>query len=86
MLMLFSIRAGNYSDFLMTLGLILAIGLYGAILGAMIGSVVGLFNKYARKGTFWPGLKNGFVIGYVAVLALWYLGCWVILDSICLAQ
>lgn len=62
-------------------------GLIGAVFGSMLGGIVGLIGKLFKKNIFVPGLKYGAALGFIGILIIWFLGCWIMADgNICLPQ
>jgi len=61
-------------------------GLIGAVIGGVLGGITGLIGKLFKKNTFMPGLKYGAAIGFMGLLVLWYIGCWMNGSALCLVQ
>jgi len=60
-------------------------GFIGAVFGGVLGGIVGLIGKLFKKNIFIPGLKYGAVLGFMGMLIVWFLGCW-INGTVCLPQ
>ena len=62
------------------------VGLIGAAIGSVLGGIIGLIGKLFKLDAFIPALKYGAAIGYLSLLAFWFLICWMNGSSVCLAQ
>ena len=62
-------------------------GLIGAVFGGVLGGIVGLIAKLFKKKIFILGLKYGAVFGFIGILIIWFVGCWIMADGYtCLPQ
>jgi len=62
------------------------IGLIGAIIGAVLGGIIGLIGKLSKKNIFILGMKYGAAIGFMLLIAFWYLRCLRHGTAVCLPQ
>lgn len=82
-----SIPRRSPDELLFVLIIMAVFGLEGAIFGSVLGGIVGLIGKLFKKNIFISCLKYGAVFGFVGILLLWFLGCWVLADgNTCLPQ
>jgi hypothetical protein len=61
-------------------------GLIGAVIGGVLGGIIGLIGKLFKKHSFLPGLKYGAEIGFMGLIVLWFMGCWLNGSAMCIAQ
>jgi hypothetical protein len=61
-------------------------GLIGAVIGGVLGGIIGLTGKLFKKNIFILGMKYGAAIGFMLLLAFWYLGCLRHGSAVCFPQ
>ena len=77
---------GVYAD-IWVIPIIMAVfGLIGGVIGTVLGGIIGLIGKLFNKNSFIPGLKYGAAFGFMGVLVLWILNCWMNGSGVCLVQ
>lgn len=77
---------GAHAD-IWILPIIMAVfGLIGAVIGGVLGGIIGLIGKLFKKNIFILGMKYGAAIGFMLLLAFWYLGCLRHGSAVCLPQ
>ena len=77
---------GAHAD-IWILPIIMAVfGLIGAVMGGVLGGIIGLIGKLFKKNIFITSMKYGAAIGFMLLLAFWYLGCLRHGTAVCLPQ
>lgn len=61
-------------------------GFIGAVIGGVLGGIIGLIGKLFKKNTVIPGLKFGATIGFIGLLVIWFLICWMNGSGVCISQ
>jgi uncharacterized membrane protein len=77
---------GGYVDPWVILMIMAVFGLIGAVIGGVLGGIIGLIGKLFKKHSFLPGLKYGAEIGFMGLIVLWFMGCWLNGSAMCIAQ
>jgi hypothetical protein len=81
-----NVTKGANAD-LWILPIIMAVfGLIGAVIGGVLGGIIGLIGKLFKKNIFILSLKYGAALGFMLLLAFWYLGCLRHGSAVCLPQ
>ncbi len=81
-----NLTRGAHADAWVIPVLMVVFGFIGAVIGGVLGGIIGLIGKLFKKNTFIPGLKYGAAMGFMGLLVMWYLGCLMNGNAVCLVQ